>query len=94
MDTVSLLVPSKLVRDFSVFSVSKALRSSHSAGCSTVANNINLWMFLVLRLFRWIFIVFCYLAYYCVLLYFYSFCVYSRVALKLAPLAVESARQE
>jgi hypothetical protein len=31
LDTVNLTVPSKLIRDFSIFSVSKALRSSLSA---------------------------------------------------------------
>jgi hypothetical protein len=41
LDTVSLRVPSKLIRDFSIFSVSKALRSSPSARCSTVANKVD-----------------------------------------------------
>jgi hypothetical protein len=40
MDTVNLCVPYKLIRIFSVCSVSKALRSSPSARCSTCANNI------------------------------------------------------
>jgi hypothetical protein len=54
MDTVNIHVPSKLIRDFSIFSVSKALRSSASARCTTVANIIyRFMMFLVLRLFRW-----------------------------------------
>lgn len=44
MDTVNLRVPSKLIRDFSIFSVSKVL--------------IMLLTFLVLRLFRWV--VLCY----------------------------------
>jgi hypothetical protein len=44
MDTVILRVPSKLIRDFSIFSISKALRSSPSARCSTVANNIYQFM--------------------------------------------------
>jgi hypothetical protein len=38
LDTVNLRVPSKLIRDFSIFSVSKALRSSPSARCWTAAN--------------------------------------------------------
>jgi hypothetical protein len=40
MDTVSLRVPSKFIMDFSIFSVSKVLRSSPAARCSTVANKI------------------------------------------------------
>jgi hypothetical protein len=38
--TLSLRVPSKLIRDFSIFSVRKSLRSSPSVSFSTVANNI------------------------------------------------------
>jgi hypothetical protein len=41
--TVSLRVPWKLIRIFSIFNVSKALRSSPS-WCSTVANNIYQFM--------------------------------------------------
>jgi hypothetical protein len=44
MDTVSLLVPSKFIRDFSIFSVIKAMRSSPSARCSTVANKMYQFM--------------------------------------------------
>jgi hypothetical protein len=44
MDTVSLRFPSKLIRDSSIFSVSKVLRSSPSARCSTVANKIYQFM--------------------------------------------------
>jgi hypothetical protein len=44
VDTVSLGVPSKLIRDFSIFSVSKAQRSSPSARCSTVVNKIYQFM--------------------------------------------------
>jgi hypothetical protein len=44
LDTVSLRVPSKLIRDFSVFNVSKALRSSPSARCSTAANEVYQFM--------------------------------------------------
>jgi hypothetical protein len=40
LDTVNLRVPSKLIRDFSIFSVSKALKSSPSARCSTAANKV------------------------------------------------------
>jgi hypothetical protein len=42
--TVNLRVRSKLFRDFFIFSVSKALGSSPSARCSTVANNICQFM--------------------------------------------------
>jgi hypothetical protein len=53
--TASLFrIPSKLIRDFSIFSVSRALKSSPSARFSTVANKFtHLWIFLALRLFRW-----------------------------------------
>jgi hypothetical protein len=44
MDTISLLVPSKFIRDFSIFSVIKAMRSSPSARCSTVANKMYQFM--------------------------------------------------
>jgi hypothetical protein len=65
MDTVSLLVPSKLVRDFSVFSDSKALGSSHSAGCSTVANKIYQFMDVFsTKTISLDNLLFCYLAYY------------------------------
>jgi hypothetical protein len=54
MDTVSLRVASKLIRDFSIFSVSKVLRSSPWARCSTVASKIYQFTdVLALRLFRW-----------------------------------------
>jgi hypothetical protein len=43
--TASLLrIPSKLIRDFSIFSVSKALKSSPSARFSTVANKFYPFM--------------------------------------------------
>jgi hypothetical protein len=44
LDTVSIRVPSKLIRDFSIFSVSKALSSSPSARCATVANKVYQFM--------------------------------------------------
>jgi hypothetical protein len=44
MNTVSIRVPSTLIRDFSIFSVSKALRSSPSARLQTVANNVYQFM--------------------------------------------------
>jgi hypothetical protein len=40
MDTVILRVPSKIIRDFSILTVNKALRSSPSARCSTMANKM------------------------------------------------------
>jgi hypothetical protein len=43
LDTVSLRVRSKLIRDFSICSC-KALRSSPSARCSTVANKVYQFM--------------------------------------------------
>jgi hypothetical protein len=42
--TLSIRVPSKLIRDFSIFSVSKALSSSPSARCSIVANKVYQFM--------------------------------------------------
>jgi hypothetical protein len=44
MDTVSLQVPSKLIRDFFIFSVSKTFSYSTSARCLTMANNIYQFM--------------------------------------------------
>jgi hypothetical protein len=40
LDTVSLRVPSELIRDFYIFSVIKALRSSPSSRCSTMPNEV------------------------------------------------------
>jgi hypothetical protein len=40
LDTVSFRIPSKLIADFTIFSVSKALRSSSSGRCSTAANKV------------------------------------------------------
>jgi hypothetical protein len=83
MDTANLRVPSKLIRDFSIFSVSKVLRSNNLARCSTLANNI----YQVIDLFSTKTVslggfVLCYLSYYCVLLYFYSsFCICSHTNL-------------
>jgi hypothetical protein len=68
MDTVSFRVPSKLIRDFSYFSVSKAVRSNPSARCSTVGNNTNHYMD-VLVLFH------CMI--YCVMLFSLLLCFYS-----------------
>jgi hypothetical protein len=52
MDAISLRVPSKRIRDFSIFSGSKALRYIPSARCSIVASNIYQVMdVLVLKLF-------------------------------------------
>jgi hypothetical protein len=44
LDTVSLRIPSNLIRDFSIFSVSKASRSSPSARCLTTANKVYQFM--------------------------------------------------
>jgi hypothetical protein len=44
LDTVILRVCYKLIRDFSIFSVSKALRSSPSARHSTAANKVYQFM--------------------------------------------------
>jgi hypothetical protein len=44
LDTVSLQVSSKLIKGYSIFSVSKALRSSPSARCSTMVNKVYQFM--------------------------------------------------
>jgi hypothetical protein len=44
LDTVSLRVPYKLIRAFSIFSVSKALRSTPPARCSTMGNKVYQFM--------------------------------------------------
>jgi hypothetical protein len=40
MDTISIRVPTRQIREFSTFSVSSALRHSPSARCAIVANDI------------------------------------------------------
>jgi hypothetical protein len=76
MGNVSLRVPSKLIKNFAIFSVSKALRSSPSARCSTMANTIYQFMdafntktISLHDLWRYAFLIFLLL-----------FCIYSRAA--------------
>jgi hypothetical protein len=40
MDTVSLCILTKLIRDFSIFTVSNNISCSPSAKCVNIANNI------------------------------------------------------
>jgi hypothetical protein len=44
LDTVSIRLPSKLIGDFFIFNVSKALSSSPSTRCSTLANKVYKFM--------------------------------------------------
>jgi hypothetical protein len=85
MDTVSLCVPSKLIRDFYIFSVSKALRPNPSARSSTVANNIHQFMDVFSTKTISLDDLLCYAVYLTIVLFFNIFnvrCVFTPVLLR------------
>jgi hypothetical protein len=86
MYAVSLRVPSKLIRDFSIFSVIKAIGSSSSARCSTVANSIYQFMDV---LFRWM--IYCVMPF-SLISWFHIFLLLILYLLSLCSVTVESAR--